>query len=384
VTRYRSRWIIAHLLITVVAAGRLEAGEVQEGEHVIVEHPKERLRIPDEELPVLKRRAKAGDAEAALRLATYYGFFLDNREKRNRELQVHYYHVAATHGSETGIENLIFTYSMDTDRFDMSKACHWRRELKRLAAQRNIQIQSDAEWYYDLYSEYFVARRSVESKRYKKLGLQFLECAAKLGLKEAERELTEISSDDPEVREEGKGIGPCVCGESPPELGSAPSPKSTINNAEDKLKVVSMNDDLRISSDELAILKRKAARGDHEAALKLATYYGIYLNDTTKELHYLKIGAKNNSDVAIRNLMTIYSNDSELFDFTKALLWRGRLKELARKKRVEIESDAQWGYDLYLNHLSDKDRGLFFLKYAAKYGSAEARRELSDTFGIER
>jgi TPR repeat protein len=186
----------------VLAAGRLGAGELKEEEHVIVEHPKEALRISDAELPVLKRRANEGDAEAALRLATYYGFFLNNREKRNRELQVHYYKVAATHGSQTGIENLIFTYSMDTDRFDMSKACHWRRELKRLAAQRNIQVQSDAEWYYDLYSEYFVARRSVSSKRNKKLGLQFLECAASLGLKDAQRELTEIYSDDPKTRAE--------------------------------------------------------------------------------------------------------------------------------------------------------------------------------------
>lgn len=227
-THYRPRWIIACLLVTVVAAGRLAAGELKEGEHVIVEHPKERFRIADGELPVLKRRAKAGDAEAALRLATYYGFFLDNTEKRNRELQVHYYEVAAAHGSQAGIEMLISTYSRSTDRFDLSKACYWRRKLKQLAAQQNIQIQSDAEWYYDLYSEYFVARRSVSSKRYKKLGLQFLECAARLGLKEAQRELTEIYSDDPEVRRERKGIGPCICGELPTDPGPASSPKSAI------------------------------------------------------------------------------------------------------------------------------------------------------------
>lgn len=377
--------ILIGVFLTLIIAGRLEAGELKEGEHIIIEHPKEQLRIPSAELPDLKQRAGAGDAEAALRLATYYGFFLDNRDKRNRKLQIHYYKVAATHGSQTGIENLIFTYSRDTDRFDLSKACHWRRELKRLAAQRNIQIQPDAEWYYDLYSEYFVARRSVASEHYKKLGLQFLECAAKMGLEEAQRELTEISSDNPtEVRGERKAIEPCVCGELTTDPEPSSSPKSTITNAEEKLKVVSMNDGLRISSDELPILKRKAARGDQEAAVKLATYYGVYLNDKKKEVHYLKIAAKNNSDVAIRNLMTIYSNDSELFNFSKALLWRGRLKELARERRVEIESDAQWGYDLYLNHLSDKDRGLSFLKYAAKYGSAEARRELNETFGIER
>jgi TPR repeat protein len=228
VTRYRSQRIIACFLVAVAVAGKLDAAELKEGEHLVVEHPKERLRIPDGELLVLKRRAKAGDTEAALRLATYYGFFLDNREKGNRELQIHYYKVAATHGSQAGIENLIFTYSRDIDRFDLPKACHWRRELKRLATQRNIQIQSDAEWYYDLYSEYFVARRSVESKRYKKLGLQFLECAARLGSKEAQRELTEIYSDDPKARAEQKKGEPCVCGELPTGPEPASSPKSAI------------------------------------------------------------------------------------------------------------------------------------------------------------
>jgi TPR repeat protein len=219
----RKRSLTICIVFVVAVAGRFEAEE----QKVTFPPINESLRIPDAELPELKRRAKAGDAEAALTLATYYGFFLDNREKRNRELQVHYYQVAATHGSETGIKNLIFTYSMDTDRFDLSKACHWRRELKRLAAQRNIQVQSDAEWYYDLYSEYYVARRSVASKRYKKLGLQFLECAARLGWKEAQRELAEIYSDDPKTRAEKKS-GPCVCGELPPGPEPASSPKSAI------------------------------------------------------------------------------------------------------------------------------------------------------------
>lgn len=215
-THSRLHSIIACVLVTAVVAVTLEAAEPKQGEHVIVEHPQEQFRIPGQELPGVKRRAEAGDREAAMRLATYYSLFLDNNEKRNRELEIHYYEVAATHGSQAGIEMLISTYSRSTDRFNLSKACHWRRELKRLAAQENIQIQPDAEWYYDLYSEYFVARRSVESKRYKKLGLQFLECAARLGLKEAQRELTKIYSDDPEVRGERKGIGPCICGELPP------------------------------------------------------------------------------------------------------------------------------------------------------------------------
>lgn len=225
--------IVAGLLFAVAIAGELEAKESEarerkEEEHVILDRPKEQLRIPDAELPILKRRAKAGDAEAALRLATYYGFFLDNREKPNRELQIHYYKVAAAHGSQTGMENLIFTYSTSTDRFDLSKACQWRRELKRLAAQRNMSIQSDAEWYYDLYSEYFVARRSVASKHYEKLGLQFLECAARLGWKEAQRELAEIYSDDPKARAVPRKSGPCVCGELPTGPIPASSPKSAI------------------------------------------------------------------------------------------------------------------------------------------------------------
>jgi TPR repeat protein len=224
----RPRSTMAFVLFAVIVNGRLEAGAQKEGEHVIIEHPEEQFRIPDAKLPELKRRAEIGDMEAAMRLAAYYSLFLSNSEKRNRELEIHYYKIAAMHGSQAGIEMLIGIYSRSTDRFDLSKACYWRRALKRLATQRNIQVQSDAEWYYDLYSEYFVARRSVSSKRYKKLGLQFLECAARLGLKEAQRELTEIYSDDPEVREERKGIGPCICGELPTGPEPASSPKSAI------------------------------------------------------------------------------------------------------------------------------------------------------------
>src|SRR5438067_900203 len=158
---------------------------------------------------------------------------------------------------------------------------------------------------------------------------------------------------------------------------------SVSSRAEEKLQIVSMNDGLRISANELPVLKKKAKRGDGEAALKLATYYGVYLSEKKTELYYLKLAARNDSDVAVRNLITIYGNDSELFDFRKALLWRQRLKDLARRKNIAIDSDGDWGYDLYLNHLGDKDRGLFFLKYAAKHGSEKARQELNETFGIQ-
>jgi len=202
------RWysVVACVLFLLVTQG-LEA----EKDVVVSFSGNESLRIPAGELPVLEQRAEAGDVEAALRLADYYGSFLDNTEKRNRNKQIHYYEIAAAYGSQKGVENLIFVYALSRDRYDFSKACRWRRELKRLAAQRNIQIQSDAEWYYDLYSEYFVARRSVSSKRNKMLGLQFLECAARLGLKEAQRELTKVYSDEPKLRGERKGSGPCGC-----------------------------------------------------------------------------------------------------------------------------------------------------------------------------
>jgi TPR repeat protein len=184
----------------VAVAGKFEAGE-----HDVSFPPlNESLRISRRELPVLKRHAEAGDVEAALRLAEYYGVFLNPSEKRNRDIQIHYYKIAATYGSQAGFESLIFIYSISEDRYDLSKACYWRRELKRFAMQRNVQIQSDAEWYYGLYSEYYVARRSTSSKRNKRLGLHFLMCAASLGLEEAQRELAEVYSDDPDARNSTK------------------------------------------------------------------------------------------------------------------------------------------------------------------------------------
>ena len=212
----RSGSVIACIVFTILVIGRVGAEEPREGEHTFIEHPNDQFRIPDSELPKVKRSAEAGDTDAALKLATYYGFFLDNTGKRNRDLELRFYKVAADNGSQSGIEMLIAIYSTSTDRFDLSKACEWRRKLKRLAAKQKVTIQPDAEWYYDLYSEYFVARRSTSSKDYKKLGLQFLECAASLGLEEAKRDLAKIYSDDPEVRGERKEVKPCICGELPP------------------------------------------------------------------------------------------------------------------------------------------------------------------------
>jgi len=157
------------------------------------------------------------------------------------------------------------------------------------------------------------------------------------------------------------------------------------SNATEPLPVVGMNDSLQIPPNEIPILRKKAERGDHEAALKLASHYGVYLKDKKRQVHYYKLAAKNGSVVAIENLVTIYSRtDADSFDFERALRWRRRLKELARKKGMEIESDAEWAYDLYLDHLTDKDRGLFFLRYAAGHGSEKARNELIQNHSNDR
>jgi hypothetical protein len=154
-----------------------------------------------------------------------------------------------------------------------------------------------------------------------------------------------------------------------------------ISAATESLPVVGLNDALQIPSNEISLLKRRAERGDHEAAIKLASYYGVYLSDKWKQVYYYELAAKGGSEVAVENLVTIYSRtDAYSFDFGKALAWRRRLKELARKKGVEIESDGEWGYGLYLDHLTDKDGGLFFLKYAAKHGSEKAKKELLETY----
>jgi hypothetical protein len=171
----------------------------------------------------------------------------------------------------------------------------------------------------------------------------------------------------------------------PDDEHASPTPEAgtpaVTRNPSEPLPVVGMNDSLWIAPDEILILKRKVERGDPEAALKLASYYGVYLDDKKRQAHYYVLAATNGSLVAIENLVTIYSRtDADSFSFEKALHWRQRFKELARKRGIEIESDADWGYGLYLDHLTDKDRGLSFLKYAAKHGSEEARKELIEIY----
>lgn len=183
-TNNRLYSVVVCVLFLPVFTARLEAEE----ERVVSFSGNESLRISTEELPVLERRAGGGDVEAALRLADHYGSFLDNSEKRNRNKQIHYYEIAAACGSQKGIENLIFVYALSDDRYDFSKACRWRRALKQLAALQKLHIQSDAEWYYALYWEYFVGRNN------KRRGLCFLECAANLGSAEAQQELIDLYS----------------------------------------------------------------------------------------------------------------------------------------------------------------------------------------------
>jgi hypothetical protein len=145
------------------------------------------------------------------------------------------------------------------------------------------------------------------------------------------------------------------------------------------LRIVRVRDSLRLVPHERQLLKKKAKNGDPNAADKLSMYYGIYRSDKTMEVRYLKLAVKNNSDVALRNLMTLYSTDSDFFNFRKALTLRAQLKSIAQTRKMNLKSDADWGYDRYLDQFlggGDKSRGLFFLEYAARNGSERAFPEL--------
>lgn len=145
------------------------------------------------------------------------------------------------------------------------------------------------------------------------------------------------------------------------------------------LKVVQLKDSLRLAQHERQLLKKKAKNGDPNAADRLSMYYGIYRSDKKMEVQYLKLAAKNNSDIALRNLMTLYSTDSDLFNFRKALTLREQLKSIAQTRKMNLKSDADWGYDRYVDQFlrgGDKSRGLFFLEYAARNGSEKALPEL--------
>lgn len=159
---------------------------------------------------------------------------------------------------------------------------------------------------------------------------------------------------------------------------------SSVCHAGEPLTPVMMNERLRIPDNEIPILKKKAKQGDAEAAKRLALYYGTYLDQKEKYLYYLKLGARQNSDVAIQSLMTIYTTDPDFYDFDKALTLRQRLKKMvAEGHQIELAPDAEWAYDLYIDHFvgyGNKKRGLFFLELAAKHGSEKARNELIEIY----
>lgn len=140
---------------------------------------------------------------------------------------------------------------------------------------------------------------------------------------------------------------------------------------------------LSIPEAELPDLIRRAEAKETEAALKLATYYGMYIGDTEKQIRYYEIAAANDSEKALYNLMMIFSSLSKSFDFDRALQMRARLKAVVATRAGKMESDSDWAYDMYVEHFvgyGDKRRGLLFLKYAAKQGSRKASAELAKIF----
>ena len=70
------------------------------------------------------------------------------------------------------------------------------------------------------------------------------------------------------------------------------------------LNAAAKQESLRISLRERKILQRKAKEGDSKAADRLSQYYSVYRSDQKMALHYLKLGARKDSDAAIRKLMT--------------------------------------------------------------------------------
>lgn len=156
------------------------------------------------------------------------------------------------------------------------------------------------------------------------------------------------------------------------------------SNATEPLPVVGMNDSLRIPGNEIPILRDRARNGDRDAAERLSLYYSFFVENKAKERYYLELAAKNGSEVALKSLITIYSStDPDRFDLKRAFISRRRLKKMAQEQKIEIKPDADWAYDLYMDHFvgaGNKRRGLFFLEYAAKHGSEKARYELIEVY----
>ncbi|HKP04151.1 MAG TPA: hypothetical protein VJU77_12430 [Chthoniobacterales bacterium] len=144
-----------------------------------------------------------------------------------------------------------------------------------------------------------------------------------------------------------------------------------------------IKESLSIPEAELPGLIKRAEAKDTDAALKLATYFGMYLGDTNKQIHFCEIAADNGSEKALHNLMMIFASFPEFFDFERALQVRARLKATVAAREGEMETDSEWAYDMYVEHFvgySNKPRGLLFLEYAAKQGSDKARLELINIY----
>lgn len=141
-----------------------------------------------------------------------------------------------------------------------------------------------------------------------------------------------------------------------------------------------IKESLFIAESELPELITRAEAKETDAALRLASYYGMYLGDTKKQLHYCEIAAGNGSEKALHNLMMIFASRSESFDFERALQMRTRLKVAVAARNGKMETDGEWAYDMYVEHFigyGNKRRGMLFLEYAANHGSDKAATELA-------
>jgi TPR repeat protein len=297
---------------------------------------------------LLNHKAERGDDKAAFALALYYASVVPNL--KNRE----YFLILATKsGSRASIEALADFYSMPGGVFRLQKAISLRKELKsRFPGDVN-----NIDWAEGCAFEYHYIT-TAEARRKE---LVFLKLAASWGSSKAKDALKTIRIDSA----------------STTDAAAAP------RNRREPLSAVETNDFLRIPTDRISVLTKKAERGDRDAAERLGLYYGIYRNDKKRALHNLKLAAAKNSDVAIRNLITTYSTDLNLFNFTKALGFREKLKQIAEAKKIDVQPDADWSYDLYLEHFlasENKRLGIFFLKYAARQGSEPARSELIEIY----
>jgi hypothetical protein len=144
-----------------------------------------------------------------------------------------------------------------------------------------------------------------------------------------------------------------------------------------------IKESLSIPEADLPELIKRAEEKETDAALKLASYFGMYLGDTKKEIHYFEIAAGNGSERALHNLMMIFASFPDYFDFERALEIRSRLKAIVAARKGRIDADNEWAYEMYLEHfvgLGNKPRGLIFLEYAAKHGSRRAAAELARIF----